>query len=99
MLSFLIFISHFKSFFYVPIASEYSYYVEIRINGVLYSTDETYTYCDANNYLNQTDVYTLQANAGDVITLNLIPVVGAVALDATPGTFTRVRFDLLFLGN
>ena len=90
---------NFKSFFNVPIASEYSYYVYIYINGTLYSSDETYTYCDANFYLNQTDVYTLQANAGDLVTLYLRPVIGGVTIDALPATYTRVRFDLLFLGN
>ena len=62
---------NFKSFFNVTTAGEYSYYINVILNGVTYSTTETYVYCDTNFYLNVTDVYTLQANAGDALTLSI----------------------------
>jgi hypothetical protein len=90
---------NFKSFFQVPVTGEYSYYIDILINGVTYSNIETYQYCAANYYLNVTDVYTFPATAGDVITINILPLVnpGGVASISAP-IAGRVTFDLLYLG-
>jgi len=93
---------NFKSFFNVTTAGEYSYYINVILNGVTYSTTETYVYCDTNFYLNVTDVYTLQANAGDALTLSITPTIkpgGVTSITATAGTFSRVKFDLLYFGH
>lgn len=90
---------NFKSFFQVPTTGEYSYYISVIINGVTYSNIETYQYCGANYYLNVTDVYTFPATAGDVITLDILPVVnpGGVTSISAP-IASRVTFDLLYFG-
>ena len=89
---------NFKSFFQVPTTGEYSYYINIAINGTQYSTKETYVYCAANYYLNVTDVYTFPATAGDVITLSITPVVNPGAVSITAPIASRVTFDLLYFG-
>ncbi|HEY4797687.1 MAG TPA: hypothetical protein VII99_01305, partial [Bacteroidia bacterium] len=91
---------NFKSFFQVTTAGEYSYYINVILNGVQFSTTETYVYCDTNYYLNVTDVYTMQANAGDVLTLSITPTIkpGGVTSITAPIP-ARVKFDLLYFGH
>lgn len=90
---------NFKSFFSVPgsAVQPYSYYIGIYLNGVLQSDIETYQYTTGGTYINVTDVYSITGNAGDVLTLNINPVVGGVGYTAPIPS--RVTFDLLYLGN
>lgn len=79
------------------VAENKSFYVQIFINGVLFSSDETYYYTAAGGYLNIHYPAIFQANAGDVVTLKIAAVVGA-PLRVSSAFASRNRLDVIFLG-
>lgn len=88
----------FHSLFYNLSVSEMkSFYVMVSVNGVLYSSDETYAYVTAGNYLNVHYPTIVLANQGDVIGIKIVAAIGA-PFTIPAALAGRNRLDVIFLG-
>ncbi|GEN78099.1 hypothetical protein [Chryseobacterium hagamense] len=88
----------FHSFFNNPgTIGTKTFYVDTKLNGTVVKHEETYSYCDANSYVNTHYPVIITANAGDVLTIEIIAQAGA-PLQIQPSLAYRNNLDIIYLG-